>query len=303
MNYRLLTAEQIMKEYPFKNLPSSFQGVFAPDNGCINVPQVLRSLHALASGYGAKLVPQSRVQGLTVQDDSVTVEADIGGATSITAHRCILAAGAYTNHILASVGVRVLLNIWEMVYEYYATAAGPGGTVFPSMWFQFQDPTDEPPRSNLFYGFPTVPWGPPNLSRIAVDDAVNVITDPHLRKMAPSEHDLAITSDFVRDHCMGVDARPNFSGTCLQANVVDNMFVLDTLPASVGAGHRNVVLFTAGWGFKFVPLIGRILRELVLEGETAYDISRFAITRPGVLSPLPPEARKADVRAFCRAPY
>jgi sarcosine oxidase/L-pipecolate oxidase len=305
MSYRLLSAKQIMQEYPFKNLPSSFRGVFAPDNGCINVPQVLRSLHWLAGGYGARLVPRARVHGLAVRDDSVTIEGDIGGTTttSVTAHRCILAAGAYTNHILASVGVGILLNIWEMVYEYYATAAGPGGTVFPSMWFQFLDPSGEPARSNLFYGFPAVPWAPPNLARIAVDDATNLIADPNQRKITPSEHDLAITSDFVRDHCVGVDARPNFSGTCLQSNVVDNMFVLDTLPASVGAGHRNVVLFTAGWGFKFVPLIGRILGELVLKGETSYDISRFAITRPGVLSPLPPQARKTDARAFCRAPF
>jgi sarcosine oxidase/L-pipecolate oxidase len=303
MSYRLLTAEQIMKEYPFRMLPLSFQGVFAPDNGCINVPQVLRSLHSLASGYGAKLVPQARVKALALHDDSVTIEADIGGATSITAHRCILAAGAYTNDVLASLGVRILLNIWEMASAYYATAPGPNGVVFPSMWFQFQDPTGEPPRSNLYYGFPTVPWGLPNLARIAVDDAANVIANLEQRKMAPSEHDLAITSDFVRDHCVGIDTRPSFSGTCLQTNVFDNMFVIDTLPPSVGAGHANVSLFTAGWGFKFVPLVGRVLRDLALDGETPFDISRFAITRPGILSPLTLEASKAVERLYCRVPY
>jgi hypothetical protein len=53
---------------------SSFVGVFAPDNGCINIPQALQSLHMLARGYRAKLVPNTRVHGIEVHDDSVTVD-------------------------------------------------------------------------------------------------------------------------------------------------------------------------------------------------------------------------------------
>src|SRR5579883_1839219 len=134
-----------------------------------------------------------------------------------------------------------------MVYEYYATDPGPCGTLFPSMWFQFMEPTaGDPAKSNLFYGFPTVPWGPPNMARIAVDNAVNIISTPHDRQIVPAANDLSITAAFVAKHCVGVDDRPNFCGTCLQTNVHDNLFVLDFLPSSVGKGHKNVALFTAG---------------------------------------------------------
>jgi glycine/D-amino acid oxidase-like deaminating enzyme len=61
------------------------------------------------------------------------------------------------------------------------------------------------------------------------------------------------------------------------------MYVLDFLPPAVGSGHRNVVVFTAGWGMKLTPLIGRILADLAITGITRYDISNFKITRPGVL--------------------
>jgi len=172
-----------------------------------------------------------------------------------------------------------------MVYEYYATDPGPNGTLFPSMWFQFLGPTDDDPaKSNLFYGFPTVPWGPPNITRIAVDNAVNVIRNPAERRIAPAANDLQITADFVTNHCIGVDDRPNYCGTCLQTNVPDNMYVLDFLPPSVGEGHKNVAVFTAGWGMKLAPLIGKILSELVLDGSTAYDISHFKMTREGVIT-------------------
>ncbi|HTX95561.1 MAG TPA: hypothetical protein VME67_12305 [Mycobacterium sp.] len=43
-------------------------------------------------------------------------------------------------------------------------------------------------------------------------------------------------------------------------------------------------MFTAGWGMKLIPLIGKILSELVIDGSTAYEISQFRITRTGVLT-------------------
>jgi sarcosine oxidase/L-pipecolate oxidase len=284
MPYRVMSAKEIQAEYPFRGLPQSFQGVYAPDNGCIDVPLVLRSLYRLATDYGATIRPHCRVTELRVEPDRVIVATDTEGLRSVTASTCILAAGAYTNHVLATTGLELDLSIWEMVYEYYAASPGPGGTYFPSMWFQFLDPTvGDRSKSNLFYGFPTVPWGPPNLVRIAVDDAVNVITDPNQRQIAPAASDLSITAEFVGQYVVGVDQRPNFCGTCLQTNVCDNEYVLDTLPASAGDGHQNVAIFAAGWGFKMVPLLGRALSQLALEGRTDYDISHFKITRPHVL--------------------
>jgi sarcosine oxidase / L-pipecolate oxidase len=282
--YKILTAQQIQQQYPFRNLPSDFVGIFAPDNGCINVPLLLRSLHRLAMSYGAKLRAHAEVKDLRVSAGGVEVSFVDGETETITASKCIVAPGAYVNDVLCGLGVKINLKIWEMVYEYYATDPGPQGTLFPSMWFQFLDPTDgDPAQSNLFYGFPTVPWSPPNLARIAVDNAVNVITNPAERKIGPAPNDLQITSDFVARHCIGTDSRPNYAGTCLQTNVADNMYVLDFLPSSIGDGHQNVVVFTAGWAMKLVPLIGKILSELAIDGATDYNISQFKITRPGIL--------------------
>jgi sarcosine oxidase / L-pipecolate oxidase len=282
--YKILNVTQIMEQFPFRDLPSNFIGVYAPDNGCINVPLLLRTLYRLAQSYGAKLVSHAAVQGFTVAENGVSVTFDLEGNQVAYARKCIIAPGAYVNTVLKSVGIEINLNIWEMVYEYYATSPGPKGTLFPSMWFQFLDPTNgDEARSNLIYGFPAVPWGPPNLARIAVDNAVNVIADPAQRQITPAANDLQVTAEFVAKHCTGVDNRPNFCGTCLQANVPDNMYVLDFLPEKVGAGNNNVVVFTAGWAMKMVPLIGRILADLVLKGATTYDISQFKITRPSVL--------------------
>jgi len=40
--------------------------------------------------------------------------------------------------------------------------------------------------------------------------------------------------------------------------------VLDYLPEKVGAGSKNVVVFTAGWAMKMVPMLGDMLKDLLL---------------------------------------
>ena len=87
------------------------------------------------------------------------------------------------------------------------------------MWFQFAP--DKNGRSQLFYGFPTLDWGPPNVSRIAVDAATCRIADPKDRRtnvISPS--DIQDCQDFVKENIVGVDwTVPAFSLTCLQTNV------------------------------------------------------------------------------------
>ena len=51
LRYKELTAKQIMETYPFHDLPSTFEGIFAYDNGCIDY--AVPASHALSSCGGA----------------------------------------------------------------------------------------------------------------------------------------------------------------------------------------------------------------------------------------------------------
>lgn len=87
------------------------------------------------------------------------------------------------------------------------------------MWFQFAP--DKNGRSQLFYGFPALPWGPPNLARIAVDAATRRIKDPNERLTSTiNPEDIADTQEFIRNHCVNVDPTiPALTSSCLQTNV------------------------------------------------------------------------------------
>jgi sarcosine oxidase/L-pipecolate oxidase len=59
------------------------------------------------------------------------------------------------------------------------------------------------------------------------------------------------------------------------------MFVLDYVPQKYlnGGPEKSVVVFTAGWAMKFVPLLGKALAEMALNGESRYAREEFSITR------------------------
>jgi sarcosine oxidase / L-pipecolate oxidase len=167
------------------------------------------------------------------------------------------------------------------------------------MWFQFQPPDPVTGRSNLLYGFPVVPWGPPNVARIAIDAATRHIKDPDERLTnVINPADIKDTQDFIKEHVVGVDATvPAFTLSCMQTNVPDNNFVLDYLPEKYlkGGPKDSVALFTAGWAMKFVPTLGRTLKEMMLDGGSktvpADTMKHFAITRDGVILESATEAK------------
>lgn len=297
MKYEKLSSEDIMKEMPFKNLPPFYKGLWAPDNGCINVSLTLRVLFDMGQKCGVEVKQYAAVKLVEVINDSdIRVTVDIGSPGHNTtefvyaADKCVITAGAYVNDILEpSFKLKLNLDIWEMTSAYYAcdpllvyekTANSKipfEGHPFKCMWFQFaKEDNDDWRESNLYYGFPQVPWGPPNMARIAVDNAVRRIQNPEQRKPLPVSHCIDRTSKFIKEHAIGVNNQPTFSVTCLQTNLPDNMFVLDYMPNC----SNKVAVFTGGWGFKMIPLIGRILKEMLFDPNgTQYDISHFKITR------------------------
>ncbi|KAF8183762.1 FAD/NAD(P)-binding domain-containing protein [Mycena galopus ATCC 62051] len=302
LTYTRLDRDKIQAQYPFQNLPDNWKGLEMPDNGCINVPLLLRTLHRLCHAHDVHFHEYATVKKIQSKDlphTTWTVEGDMSdergssGLTrrfAFTADKIAITSGAYVNHILyPSFNFSLDINIWEMTSAYFALDSS---VQFPRMWFHFADDDANTKESNLFYGFPSVPWGPPNLCRIAVDAARNVIADPDYRSSAViSPDDLANTCNWIHQHVRGVGSNPVpiFAGTCLQTNVADNMFVLDFVPDRYvpQGSEKSIVVFTAGWAMKFIPLLGRALKGLLLDGRAPeYNLENFAIDRKAEGKPI-----------------
>src|SRR5262250_2947131 len=64
--------------------------------------------------------------------------------------------------------------------------------------------------------------------------------------------------------------------TCMFTNTPNENFVIDVLP-----GYRQVVVASpcSGHGFKFSSVVGEILADLAITGETSHDIAWLRMNR------------------------
>jgi sarcosine oxidase len=122
------------------------------------------------------------------------------------------------------------------------------------------------------YGVPTLDGAALKIARHHGGE----LTDPETIRRDVNGDDLAPLRTFVTTYLRGVTARVSRSAVCMYTNTPDKDFVIDLHPDD----PRLVVISAcSGHGFKFAPLIGDIAADLVSDGRTARDISRFSASR------------------------
>ncbi len=266
-----LTSRELQSRFPFRDLPSEYWGVFQPDAGTIDVRATVRGLFRLAQKGGAVLRENEKVLDVDTSTEPVRVRTDRG---EYAARKVILCPGAFVREALAPLGVKIRTTIYKMTYAHYQVLE-PSAT-FP-MWFHFA-PAERAGDVRLFYGFPDVPWARPGYVKLAIDSDENPLRSGYEHDFAPVAKDVGHVTEFVRHHMAHLDPVPQELCTCLAIHMPDGGFLLDYAPPSV-KNRENVLVCTAGWAFKYVPVFGKILAELALTGKTAHDISHFAFTR------------------------
>ena len=102
----------------------------------------------------------------------------------------------------------------------------------------------------------------------------------------PEPEDEAILREFAENH-FPQGAGPTMQlATCMFTNTPDEHFVI-TRPHDYD--NVTVACGFSGHGFKFVPVVGEIVADLVADGATPHPIGLFDPTRPALRA----EARSA----------
>ncbi len=188
--------------------------------------------------------------------------------------RVVLAADAWTNGLLETLGHRLPLTITKEQVTYFACPdpAAFAPDRFP-VWIWMDDP--------CFYGFPTYGEAGPK----AAQDCGGSPVDPDQRTFDRDETAFARLGDFMATHLPGAVGPPIYTKTCLYTLTPDRDFVVDRLPGLPGVA----VGLGAAHGFKFASVLGRVLAEMLVAGTTpsALDIARFRIDRPILLEADP----------------
>jgi sarcosine oxidase len=214
--------------------------------------------------HGAKLLGSTPVTGIEDRGSHLTVETS---RSSFTCRAVVVCADAWTNQVLARLGVAIPLTV-TLEQATYFQPTDPAPFADMPLWIWMDEPS--------YYGFPC--YGEATIK--AAQDCGGPIVDPDHRTSDPDPEMLDRLASFVGSLLPG-SGRPVRSLRCQYTLTPDRDFVLAPVP-----GHPSVVVgLAAAHGFKFAPTFGRILADLVTTGETSSDISAFGFGRPALTDP------------------
>jgi sarcosine oxidase len=262
VEFEELDAGEVMRRWPQWHLDEDVTALFQEQSGIAMASKANAAHRRLARDNGATLVDGSEVVGIREVDGEVEVVVD---GRPVRVGSLIVAAGAWTAPVLAGLGFRLPL---EVTLEQVVYVATPDLLSFHPSRFPIWIWMDEP----SFYGFPV--FGEPAV-KIAWDRC-EVVTDPVTRSFEPRADVNESVAGFATRYLPGAVGPVRIAKTCLYTLTPDRDFIVDRVPGTdnvftaVGAGHA----------FKFASLLGKILIELAIDGETDHDISAFAADRP-----------------------
>ena len=239
-----------------------------PDGGQLNPDAALPVLQRLAAVRGAEIRHGVKVLGLAVGDDGVRLTVDDGGRTGVlTARQAVVTAGAWTSKLLGGLAPLPRLTVTQEQPAHFAItdegAVWPGFNHVPGHGAEFAD------WYSPVYGMQT-----PGEGIKAGWHGVGPVVDPDRRSFTPEPAQMAALQRYARTWLPGVDADSLTDISCTYTTTVDENFILDRIgPLVIGAGF-------SGHGFKFTPVVGRILADLATGEGTAPAI--FSASRPGV---------------------
>jgi sarcosine oxidase len=262
VEFEHLEADEIMRRWPQFRLTPDCHGLYQADAGIAMAARANAVHQRLAGEHGATLRDRSPVTSVRSVGGEVEV---VAGGAAYRCRRLVMAPGPWSNTVLGWLGLELPLEVTQEQVSYYATPYlkefEPGR--FP-VWIWMDDP--------CFYGFPV--FGEP-ATKLAQDAGGRPVT-AETRTFEPDPENTARVEAWARTYLPHALGPALYTRTCLYTLTPDRDFVIDTVP-----GHPAIaVAIGAGHAFKFASVIGRILSELALKGETPSDLAPFSLSRP-----------------------
>ncbi|MDJ0715247.1 MAG: FAD-dependent oxidoreductase [Prochloraceae cyanobacterium] len=284
----ILGAKRVMeqKNIPFEEVDATamatrwamkphkdFIGLYEMSAGMVWAHKALQLFYQEALAQGVTFYQEEAVDRIIVSSPNQIIVKSTKGRL-FAPNKIVLAASAWTNELLAHFQQNLELEIWSMLWGYYQVEKGEIEH-FPQ-WFCFQKANPNTGDGGLYYGFPChdldsglikvgIDWCPPKYRTRTMADFRRE-PDPKLAQFLDR---------FLRKNWRGIDKCVSLQ-CCPYTMTKDTLFVLDRLPQ-----FPQVTIFTGGSGqaFKFAPILGKLLSELVLEQELSVDITPFNIQR------------------------
>ena len=254
-----ISLDKAKEEYPQFQLEDSFETILEPNAGYVKPEQTITSYVKLAKLNGAKIVENQRILEWNKDNGTFIV---VTQTHSYKAKKIVFTAGGWTQHLIADlvpqlqVTQQCLAWIRPEDQDLYQEGTLPCWSV------------SDPAYKGMFYGFPIFD-GSNQMMKLAYHDK-GIEKPADLKNTLVSDDELAPLTFFLKKYMPQIKADISKTATCLYNYSTDEDFIIDFLPEY----DKDVIIACgfSGHGFKFVPVIGEVLRDLVVEGITELPI-------------------------------
>jgi len=257
-----LDGAEVSRRFPAFRLPADLRVVYQRDGGFLLPERCILAHVAGALARGAELLTDERVLEWAPAENGIRVRTE---RREVEAERLVLTAGAYSQEVARLAPGMVVAQRQVL------------GWLEPSRPELFA--ADRFPVFNLaleeghVYGFPI--HGVPGF-KIGYYDHEGVKGEPDAIAREVTAEDAVPLRRFAERYFPDGAGRTLDLKACLFELSPDEHFLIDTHPETafvvVGAGF-------SGHGFKFCSVVGEILADLAIDGETLHDIGFLRLDR------------------------
>jgi sarcosine oxidase len=251
-----LAPNEAARRWPSFALPAGHEGIFLPKGGMLDADACLAATLAEARRAGASVLTNMPIERLELDGERPVVRT-VGGA--LRARHVVVAAGAWTTRLLPQLSLPIRVT----QQPFLTCRPRDPATVSPERMPVWCD------METMLYGFPD---HGPGLKIAADNPGPDIDPEASDRPIDPAATRRLKANLAARFPTIEIDESE--VGTCLYALTPDDDFLLGPVPGvpvslAVGLGH----------GFKFAPVIGRVLADLAMTGISRHPIESFRLDR------------------------
>lgn len=260
--HRKMSAGEARAEFTQFRLPGDHVVYYDPEAGYLRPEACIEQHVAMAQQEGATLLLHEDALAWRSGGRSVTVTTN---QREISASNLVLTAGPWAAGTLGELGVR--FRVLRKVQLWYSAPDMTRYRIGEMPCFYVDT------NYGSFYGFPAQD----ELGiKIAEHTGGNPVDDPdNLNRGLEAEDETKIRR-LLNDVFPSMEPHRTHFSVCMYSMTPDHHFIIDKHPR-----HENVIIAAgfSGHGFKFAPVVGEILADLVVDGTTMHPLELFKIDR------------------------
>ena len=262
--HALLSADEVHSRFPAFAPVRGLVGAWDPRAGVLDADACNAAHVDAARSKGAETHFEEAVGTWKADDDGVRVTT---ARATYRADRMVLAAGPWTSELARDLDLPLAIERETLFwFDPVEDTAPYDSKSFPIFCYEYTP-------GKICFGVSRTSRG----VKAGIHHSGDFVMHPDDMKRGVEPSEVDAVREALRPVLPGLSTAPvRDAAVCVYTNTPDDNFIVDWHPR-----HRNVLIASpcSGHGFKFAAVLGEVQADLLMTGQSAFDISPFRIDR------------------------